>query len=387
MNELSKEQCLELFNSENLIVKNYDDIITGDVISFPLTDISALGTAFSSIASAISAVNYVTGQGKTLYEATFPSIGHLAESSGGKIGTVLSNKTNQIIGQARFREVGKVTQSATNAGMLFMALAIMAINKSLKNISENQKSILNFLEIDKQTQLKGDLLTLTDILTDYQHNWDNEQYLVNREIQVLDIKRSSEQNILFYKEIIESKFKKNKLIHLDTAKNLNDTQNKFKYYQLSLYLYAYSSFLDIMLLRNFDEKYLESVSDKIKNYSLEYEEFFNKSLEDIEAYTNSSIQARALQGIAIAGKFAGKQIAKIPDRDNKIKVDDKLISGSKKIDKFQNESVTKTVEAFNNVENSGIDIFIDKISLINQMYNHPMKVLFDKENIYLPTNT
>ena len=206
-------------------------------------------------------------------------------------------------------------------------------------------------------------------------------------MQVLDIKRSAEQNILFYRETVEKKFAKRSFVHLDTAKELNSIQLKFRYYKLSLYLYAFASFLDILLLENFETTYLDSVVKKIKNYSLEYDAFYQKSLVSVEQYASSSLQSRILQGLAIAGEFAGKQISKIPDKDNEIKIDDKLISGSSKLNTIKAEAINRTMVSFSSVEDSGIQMFCDKISLIDKMYNEPLRITFDDEKIYIPVGT
>ena len=382
MNKLAiKKGFLQLTQANDLVVKDIDSLVPAECITFPF---AALGTVFSSWPTAFSSVVQAAGNGKVLYEATFPVAGKLAEAKDGSgfLGAIVGKKG--VVGQARFHEVKGTAEAAGGASMMFMALAIMAINKSLKDISENQKEIIGFLEVDKQTQLKGDLIILSEIIEDYQHNWNNSQYRSNREMQVLDIKRSAEQNILFYREMIEKKLGKQAFVHLDTTKTLNETQSKFRYYKLALYLYAFSSFLDIMLLENFDSAYLDSVVSKIKRYSLEYEQFFEKSLESVERYVSSSLQARALQGLAIAGKFAGEQIARIPDKENKIKIDDKLISESGKLDKFNAEAIARTVSSFTAVEDSGIQMFSDKIVLINRIHNEPLRIMFDGENIYLP---
>jgi len=388
MNKLAKRKdFLQITQADSLVVKDFDSLVPAECITFPLAELSSLGAVFSSLPAAFSSVTQAAGQGKVLYEATFPVAGKLAQAKDGSgfLGAIVGKKG--VVGQARFHEVKGAAEAASSASMMFMALAIMAINKSLKDISENQKDIINFLEVDKQTQLKGDLIILSEIIEEYQHNWNNSQYRSNREMQVLDIRRSAEQNILFYREMIEKKLGKQSFIHLDTGKTLNDAQSKFRYYKLALYLYAFSSFLDIMLLENFDAAYLNSVVSKIKNYSLEYDQFFQKSLETVEKYASTSLQARALQGLAIAGKFAGEQIAKIPDKDNKIKIDDKLISGSGKLDKINTEAIKKTVDSFTAVEDSGIQMFSDKIQLINRMYNEPLCLMFDGENMYLPVTS
>lgn len=388
MNKLvAKKDFLAVTQAETLAVRDFDTLVPAECISFPLGELASLGSVFSSLPAAFSALPQAAGQGKVLYEATFPVAGKLAKAKDGSgfLGAIVGKKG--VVGQARFHEVKGAAEVAGGTSMMFMALAIMAINKSLKDISENQKDIISFLEIDKQTQLKGDLIILSEIIEDYQHNWNNGQYRSNREMQVLDIKRSAEQNILFYREMIEKKLGKQSFVHLDTSKTLNDAQSKFRYYKLALYLYAFSSFLDIMLLENFDAAYLNSIVSKIRNYSFEYDEFFQKSLESVEKYAATSLQARALQGIAIAGKFAGEQIARIPDKDNKIKIDDKLISGSEKLDKFNANAIKKTVDSFTTVEDSGIQMFSEKIQLINRMHNEPLRIMFDGETLYLPTES
>lgn len=384
MNEQMIKDFLAITNAESLAVCDFDEFSVDEKITFPLRELASLGAMFSSLPAAFSAVAQTAGKSKVLYEAIYSTgIGSkLLIKNGITYGNIVNGK-GTIVDRVAFKQVGNTAQAASSVSMMFMALAIMAVNKALKDISANQKEIISFLEVDKQTQLKGDLVVLSDIIGDYQHNWNNEQFRTNREMQVLDIKRSAEQNILFYREMIEKKLGKQTFIHLDASKVLNDVQVKFRYYKLALYLFAFSSFLDIMLLENFEESYLNSVVEKINNYSAEYDSFYSKSMESIEQYAKSSVQSRALQGIAIAGRFAGKQIGKIPDKDNKLKIDDKLISGSDRLGKFNDESIEKTVGLFSSVEDSGIKMFVEKIELLNRMYNKPIRLMFDQENLYL----
>lgn len=381
-----KKDFLQITQAETLAIRDFDSNVLDNSISFPLGELASLGALFAALPNAFANVVQANGVGK-LYEAIYPAGCHLAQEKGGVnfLGAIVKDGKG-VVGQARFKEVQGAAQGATQAAgvsMMFMALAIMAINKSLKDISENQKSIMSFLEVDKESKLKADVIVLSDIIEDYQHNWNNEQYRTNREMQILDVKRDAEQNILFYREMIEKKLSKKSFVHIDTTKILSEIQNKFRYYKLSVYLYAFSSFLDILLLENFDSTYLKSVMDKISLYSKNYDDFFQENIVKIEDIVSSSIQSRTLQGLAVAGKFAGEQIAKIPDKDNKIKIDDKLISGSDKIDKYNKDAIAKTITSFTSVEDSGIKMFTEKISLIDRMYNKPIRLVFDSEKLYL----
>lgn len=53
----------------------------------------------------------------------------------------------------------------------------------------------------------------------------------------------------------------------DVQQVKNKLKAEFDDYKLSLFLYSYASFLEVMLLENFDKDYLNSISDKIEEKS------------------------------------------------------------------------------------------------------------------------
>ena len=211
---------MQLLGAQSLTIREFDQSVSEDKLTFPLADMFSLGAAISSLAS-------TTNGTRKLYEAVIPPGKVLAQArdGSGALGTLLDGD-NRIAGQPRFHEVNDVAQKASGASQMFMALAIMSINKSLEEIADNQKAIIAFLETDKQTQLKADLIDLSDIIREYQHNWNNQQFKANRENQVQDIKRNAEQSILFYREMVERDFTKKKFVRLNTEKALEDVQRK-----------------------------------------------------------------------------------------------------------------------------------------------------------------
>ncbi len=54
-------------------------------------------------------------------------------------------------------------------------------------------------------------------------------------------------------------------------------------YQLALYTFSFSSFLEVMLLENFDTNYLNSITSKIQEYSGDYTALYEKCVEKIES--------------------------------------------------------------------------------------------------------
>ena len=381
------KSLIEALGTESIEIKKWDEIITPNTISYPVVDFVALGNSFSRVSAGFSALSAIAKSSGKLYEASFPVHGHLAAAKDGSglLGTIINEKG--IAGQARFTEVGDITKTAGELSNVFMAMALMAINKSLQTIEDNQKAIIDFLETDKQTQLKGDLNVLTEVINDYQYNWENSQWLSNRETQILDIKRSSEQNILFYREMIEKKLaSKKQLIRFDVSKSLNEIQNRLKYYKLALYLFSFSSFMGIMLLKNFDSNYLDAIKNRIRSYADDFDSFYERSVEGVGKIAEASLQSRTFQGLSTASKFIGNQIAKIPDKNNKIKVDDKLISGSDKLKEKNEKTIADTKDVFLSAQDNGIKLFEDKINMINRIYNEPLKLYFDEEKLYFNNN-
>ena len=350
MNELTidEQKLMSVLGAEHLSVIDPKDIVSDGERTYPLASLLSLGSAFSQVASVITSAANV-------YEAAFPVVGPLD----------------------LLKDVG------TGVSSIFMALALMSINKSLVEIADNQKAIITFLEVDKQTQLKGDLTVLSDIITDYLHNWNNPRFRTNREMQVLDIKRSAEQNILFYREMIKKDLAQKRFIRLDTNRALNEIQNKFNYYQLAVYLYSFSSFMGVMLLGNFEASYLDSISEKIRGCAEEYTQFREESLESIGEITGSSIQSRVLEGLSVSGKFIGKTLSRIPDKEGRFKFPGQLMNASDKIRTVEKEAIEKTKTEFSAADVHGITLFADKIDLVRKLYNEPLTICFDRENIYL----
>ena len=344
----------------------------------PLSNISALGATFEPITAAFQNVM----QGGTisgLYRVTIPNGGHLAEFKNGKgyLGAVL--KGNNAVGGGQ----AVLNPLVFNPTMLVMAIALMDINKKLDNIQETQKEILEFLALKEKSKLKGNLNFLADVLNNYKYNWDNEKYKNNHHIKTLDIKQDAEQSIIFYQEQISKKIKKQSFIHSD--KNVKDMlrkiQSEFKDYQNALYLFSFSSFLEVMLLENFESAYLDRVTQKIESYSFQYRELYTKCFNQIDLYSKSSIDSHLINALASINKVAGDAIAKVPVI-SKSQIDETLVETSKRLGNFSSKKTKRTLEKFLDKQNSNVGPFIENIKTVNRIYNQPMELLFDQENIY-----
>lgn len=349
-------------------------------IKVSLSKVPALGTAFEPLAAALQ--NVINGGGATsgLYKVTIPKGGHLAEfqNGSGYLGSVL--KENGAVGGGQ----AVLNPLVCNPTMLFMAAALANIDNKLDAIQEMQQELFDFLVQKERSELKGDLNFLADTLNNYKYNWNNEKYKNSNHIKVLDIKQVTERKIDFYREQIRLKINKKSFFHSDqeVKKQLGKIQSEFKDYQLALYLYSFSSFLEVMLLENFDSAYLDGIAKKIEDYSFKYREFYTNCYDQIEGYAKSSIQSNMLNGLASVNRIAGKAIAKIPVV-SKSQIDETLIETGDKLGKISSKRIEQTMKQLIEKQSSCVRPFIENINEVNKLYNHPIELLFDKENLYI----
>lgn len=381
----------ELVEQKNDIIKAITDVEYYPVIfeeetnivnytKLPLSRIPVLGTAFEPLSAAFQQL--VNGGGATsgLYRVTIPNGGKLASfnTKPGYLGSVL--KENGAVGGGQ----AVLNPLALNPTMVFMAVALANIDKKLDAIEEVQQEMLDFLIQKERSELKGDIIFLADTLNNFKYNWNNDKFKNSNHIKVLDIKHEAGRKIDFYREMIKSKISKKSFFHSDqdVKKQLEKIQAHFKDYQLSLYQYSFSSFLEVMLLENYDSQYLDGIVKKMEEYSCNYRELYTKCYNQIEGNAKSSIQSHLLQGLSSVNRFAGENLSKVPVIA-KSKFDETLIDASNKLGEYGSERIVKSMKQLVDKQCSYNHLFVENINSINKLYNQPIELLFDNENLYI----
>lgn len=346
---------------------------------FPLSRVATLGTAFEPLVMGFQ--NVVNGSGSSgLYRVTVPKGLKLAEfkNGSGYLGSILKENGSVGGGQAVLKPL------VCDPTMIFMAAVLANIDKKLDSIQELQQELLDFLVQKERSELKGDLNFLVDTLNNYKYNWNNEKYKNSNHIKVLDIKQTAERKIDFYIEQITSKIRKKSIINRDqdVKKQLSKLHLEFKDYQLSLYLYSFSTFLEVMLLENFDSEYLDNITNRIEDYSFRYRKLYTKCYDYIEKYANTTIESRVINGLEKGSKTLGDTLAKIPII-SKTKIDETLIGTGDKLEEFGLKRIEETMKNFIDRQSSSVHPFIENIKVVNRLYNQNLEVIFDNENIYI----
>ena len=377
----NNDLIMQMMNDSSLCPQiKESEVGVSNYTPLPLSRLAAYGTAFQPLASAVqTAVNgaggsglyYVNTGGKTMFQM---------KGSNNFIGSLKTS--NGVVGGGQ----AQMSPLACDPTMIFMAAALANIEKKLDAIQDMQKEMMDFLVQKEKSEIKGSLNFLFDIYSNYKFNWDNETYKKNSHNQVLNIKRESEQKIIFYREQIISKVNKKSLIHSDQTveKQLQAVQDQFKDYQLALYLLGFSSFMEIMLLENYSEDYLAGISKKLSEYSFKYRELYTKCYNEIEGYSATSVQSSLLKGVSKASKSVGKLMEKIPVI-SKGQVNEALITAGDKLAEINEDKLRKQMALLIEHQSNSVRPFIENIDTVNQLYNKPVQLVIDKENLYFAT--
>ena len=366
---------------EKAIAERRAGISLDQCLKISMGDISTLGTTFSQLVPALRTIT-TTGVGYIPVNMADTDVLKTA-GKGLYYGSHVTADKSSVM--TKWAKAGTTsTIMPINPAMIMMAAMLANIEKKLDTIQDTQMKILSFLEQDKQAEQQANLNVLTEILQGYKHNWDNAQYLQNHHMKVLDIKQSSEKNIIFYQEQIASAIKKLPAIYLDQVVKgaISDLGKLFSNYRMALYLFSFSSFLEVMLLGNFRQEYLDQVAEKVQAYGGHYQVQFSKCHDMMKKFSADSVETKVLSGIGNAGKALGKFIGSVPVLAQGL-VDEWLQDSGEKLLQSNEEKITRTVTMFAAEEKIGSEIFIDSIRNVEIISNQTKDILFDGDALYL----
>lgn len=163
----------------NSLMENTQDILqetralveSKDTMSVPITELSTLGAAVSSLIPALNTVTQTT---------TIAADGLYTLANAG-VGDVLKVAKNGNFwgafktadGASKFAQlqaagpISATTQTvaAFNPATMLMAVSLFSIEQELGKIEEMQKQILSFLEIEKESEIEADVETLMGSLS------------------------------------------------------------------------------------------------------------------------------------------------------------------------------------------------------------------------------
>lgn len=163
---------------------------------------------------------------------------------------------------------------------------------------------------------------------------------------------------------------------------LQNTINAFRNYQRAIYMHCYATFLDAILLANFDKEYLSNMESRLKNYSKDYRKLYSSAYSQIEKYLKGSLEQGVLEVIGDLNENVGNTLAEIPII-RELPFDEALKSLGTNVLKFKDKKIVESMGHMLELRAAHSRPFIQNISLLNKVYNEDNVIYFDKDRLYL----
>lgn len=376
--------------SEVLLADTANRINSSETLSVPIVELASLGGVVASLVPLINKSTKPTeGVAGKIYQVVNAGVGDSLKkaqngNNWGALKTADGKSKFAQLKEVSPAEIGSKAGMAIDPATMMMAVALFSIEQELGKIEETQKQILSFIQEDKEAQVEGDIDVLMSTMREYKYNWNNEKYNQNHAMQALDIKRKAVHNIRFYKkQVTDIQDKSHFVVGNATIDSVNiQLQDALRYYRLSLYTYSLASFMELMLLGNYQEKNITEVKSTIENYSLEYREVFTSCSSYLESVAKGSVEKAAVTGLGVVENTLGNIIGSIPIVKEG-QVDEWLLKNASQHKEIAVGMEKGVLEQFASVANPGTSIFVDKLDEMIRIYNHTEQIYCDDKKIYL----
>ena len=251
--------------SDAFPVYRADELDLSKYRKIPLASLAAMGAAFSQLPEearmVMGAMKGTVGLEQPMFRAInlHGATGWMKLNDGitsGRIFRMNEQGQNVYSGQMYFKEVAAQEMSgATSMVMpidpvtMAIAVALFSVEQKLGDIQAKVEEVLRFLKLEKQSQQRGNLKMLSEIMAEFKRGGMDEQLRTVRMNATQAIRRDAHKDMLFYQEQISTQLGEQKAIHsVQQAQHLQDqVMGEFCEYQLACHLYAYSTMLETVL--------------------------------------------------------------------------------------------------------------------------------------------
>lgn len=360
-----------------------------DYVKFPKAELSALGMIGSMFIKQTGTVTTTLNM-DGIYSVTFPKGLHLANfKDGSGISAMAYDKGSHLKAQARLHKLGGITAEQTYTAPLdpaiaCMALMLLCIDKKLDTIQETQKDILSVIKTKEHGDIKGNIQYLYDILVNLKNHYSDEQYKKEYRLKAQDIIQDSYKYIETYKERLKDGISKNKGLHttIQANKEITSLVEDFAYYRLTIFMFAYARYVELLLGNTIDENLVQSELQRLNNLSMDYRKMYTDLYNYLDTLNHTSLDKKAIDVLGNASQGLGHMIHKVPLLE-KGPVDEALVSLGKNVKEQAKNSLVDSLEYLRNYKQLNVDGFVKQYEKLGYMYSGEANLLFDKNNVYI----
>ena len=120
----------------------------------------------------------------------------------------------------------------------------------------------------------------------------------------------------------------------------------------------------------------------LESLSFEFRRLYTLAYNKLEGDSKETIGTYLRKGASIATKGTGEFLKKIPIVERG-RIDDVVIGAGKLLDDANLKRMERTRDIITSSKYGVSDVFVKNLQNVKMLYNEPMDVLVDKENVYV----
>ncbi|MGN0254777.1 MAG: hypothetical protein ACI4W2_00825 [Eubacterium sp.] len=266
------------------IVDDVNSSVLPNLKKIDSADFASLGLS-ADLLQQIQQFNATPG-GEGIYKVTFKNgfNGQLSKfkNENAYLGSGISNGQ---MAQAR------LTQIPFDPSKLFMGLMLIDLQRKANQILALEQEILDAVYDIEESKYKGYVKELSHIIDDYKNNWQLQSFIQQKLSVIGTIKADSESGRSFYQKSIERIINSPIVPEFIAVANkkVNKLHSFIDGYRLTFYDLVMSTYIETLLMRNFEEENLQTIKDRLKEICREYDSLLQRCKIWEEKYLSSSI--------------------------------------------------------------------------------------------------
>lgn len=263
-----------------------------------------------------------------------------------------------------------------NPTTICIAVTMVAAIVKLDEISNNVKEVIDTFKRKDSANIKTAIRRLQEIKDNYRENSENENLL---QLDMIDIRNSLREMMKLQEEYKDKLLVliKDESLKISNEDQFNDIREAYNYYEWATYLIGICKFMLVGYERKLDNEHLQKVREEIKKYCDEIQDLYRKSCDFIEKRYGNSI----VGGISQISDSIINGVTSIP---LPIAIPNVfgIVSGDK-LKELRDGEKEKEMKKIDSINRPQLESVIDKIDMIDKLYNVQFKIVVDKEAVYI----
>lgn len=295
-----------------------------------------------------------------------------------------------IVGQAGWEKINPATADIAQVAYSAFSMAsvvtgqyfMQRIDKKMESIQESTNSILQFLELDKRSELQAEQMFLNETVQDMEDITLCESQRQASVVNAQNTRKKALAATLFYGSRIESVTEEISSKDYKASKWEETQKQLLSYianYQLSLWAYGMSIFLEVMLTGNTERAYLRRLLERMREQQKNYDQCLASCYERLIKYAEEADPGKLAFGIA-KGAAAVAPVIGVPLAEwlGKVHKDEK--------EKLKGRLSDEIIDLVETCAAAGqLQDIMENIQQLDEISNEPMELIFENGHVYMKT--